>query len=438
MSKMNVKTVTVLGANGTMGSNVAGIWASFGDAKVYMVSRTKEKSEKAIDRAAASVRADVIRQNMYAKDYSDMAECIRKSDVVFESIAEDEELKKNLLKQISGYISEKTLICSGTSGLSIDEMAEMLPGEYRKNYIGMHFFNPPYNMTLCELIGSKYVSKKKMEEVKEYLETRLFRTVVMVKDHPAFMGNRIGFHLINLAVQYAEVYKDRGGIDYIDAIMGAFTGRNMPPIRTADFVGLDVHKAIVDNIYENTEDYARETFRLPQYVNDLINKGCLGQKTGQGLYKTVRSEEGRKTYLVYDINTKEYREIRKYDMEFAASMIKDFSEGLYKNAMDKLLDDISEEAMICKSFMAEYVIYSLHINNEVGYTMHDADDAMATGFSWIPPLALIESFGGKETFETIIRQVMSNEEIEKAAAFDLLSQSLESKYDHKRFFKAKR
>ena len=91
---MNIKTVTVVGANGTMGSNVAGIWASFGGAHVYMISRTKEKSEEAIKRATKSVRADAIKQNMEAKDYSDLAECISHSDLVFESIAENEELKK--------------------------------------------------------------------------------------------------------------------------------------------------------------------------------------------------------------------------------------------------------------------------------------------------------------------------------------------------------
>src|SRR5699024_7403668 len=122
-----------------MGSNVAGIWASFGGAHVYMISRTKEKSEEAIKRAAKSVRADAIKQNMEAKDYSDLAECISHSDLVFESIAESEELKKDFLKEAAKHISDHTLVCSGTSGLSIDEMAEVLPKQYRGNFMGMHF-----------------------------------------------------------------------------------------------------------------------------------------------------------------------------------------------------------------------------------------------------------------------------------------------------------
>lgn len=435
---MDIKKVTVLGANGTMGSNVAGIWASFGDATVYMISRTREKSEKAIDRAVKSVRADAIRQNMEAKDYTELEECVSQSDLVFESMAEDEGLKKELLKKISGYVSENTLICSGTSGLSIDEMAEVLPNQCRGNFIGMHFFNPPYNMTLCELIGSKYVKREKLEEVRSYLIKKLLRTVVIVKDYPAFMGNRIGFFLINLAIQYAEMYKDRGGVDYIDAIMGPFTGRNMAPIRTADFVGLDVHKAIVDNVYKNTDDYAREVFKLPQYVEELIDKGRLGYKTKEGLYKTVQLSDGRKGYYVYDMKTKDYRPIKSYGMSFASFMIRDLSEGLYKRAMERLMADDSEEAMICKKFLVEYVIYSLHINSEVGYTMYDADAAMSAGFSWIPPLSLIKSFGGKEVFKRVAQQVLTEEEMMEKNAEKLLAGCPESKYDFKRFLKAKK
>lgn len=435
---MDIKKVTVVGANGTMGSNVAGIWASFGGAHVYMVSRTKEKSEEAINRAAKSVRADAIKQNMEAKDYSNLAECISNSDLVFESIAENEELKKNFLKEAAKHISDHTLICSGTSGLSIDEMAEVLPPQYRGNFVGMHFFNPPYNMPLCELIGSEYVEKGKLEEIKRYLENRLLRTVVIVKDRPAFMGNRIGFFVINLAIQYAEIYKDKGGVDYIDAIMGPFTGRNMAPIRTADFVGLDVHKAIVDNVYMNTNDYAKGAFKLPEYVEKLIGEGRLGYKTKEGLYKTIQTETGKKRYCVYDIKTDQYREIKNYDIPFASSMVKDFSEGLYGDAMARLLDDYSEEGKICKKFMVEYVIYSLHINREVGYTGYDADDTMAAGFSWIPPLAVIESFGGKEEFGRIARTELLEKEWNEMDVDTLLTNSLQSKYDYKRFFKAKR
>jgi 3-hydroxyacyl-CoA dehydrogenase len=148
-------------------------------------------------------------------------------------------------------------------------------------------FNPPYQLTLCELTASPYSDMQMYQKLKAYLMNKLYRTVAESKDLPALLGNRIGFYFMNEALQYAERYQVNGGIDYIDTLLGPFTGRTMPPITTADFVGLDVHKAIVDNIYENTNDYVHERFVLPGYVQKLIDQKKLGRKTGEGLYKLI-------------------------------------------------------------------------------------------------------------------------------------------------------
>ena len=144
-------------------------------------------------------------------------------------------------------------------------------------------------MTLCEFIPSQYADKTQAHLLKLYLRDVLHRNVVEVKDTAAFMGNRIGFQFINLALQFAEKYKYSGGIDYIDTIMGGFTGRAMAPLTTSDFVGLDVHQAIVKNIYENTCDYEHNSFVLPAFVQEMIREKRLGRKSGAGLYKTGSS-----------------------------------------------------------------------------------------------------------------------------------------------------
>lgn len=434
---MKIKTVTVIGANGTMGSNVAGIFAAFGGAYVYMVSRSKEKSEKAIERAAKSVRADSIKAHMEAMDYSRLEECIEKSDLIFESVAEKIDLKIQVLEKIAKFATEAAWICSGTSGLSINKMSQSLPENMRKNYMGMHFFNPPYNMTLCEIVLSDYATEEQKEEVVSYVTETLLRCSILVKDKPAFMGNRIGFYLINLAMQYAEVYKADGGIDYIDAIMGGFTGRNMPPLRTADFVGLDIHKAIVKNVHCNTDGVGREAFMLPEYTEKLIEDGKVGRKAGEGLYKAVE-KDGKKEYFVYDIEKDEYRNIRKYKFDFAEEMLLCLAEGSYEEAMSILVDNTSKEGEICKSFLVKYVLYSLYINNEVGHSVFDADDAMATGFSWIPPLALIEAFGGREKFQNLALNILSDKELREYDMEDLLSNCPQSRYDFRKYLKAKR
>lgn len=285
----HIKIVSIIGANGTMGRNIAAIFASFGSAVVYLISRSVEKSDDARENAYHSVRAESIKNRMIPIDYSQLEECVTKSDLIFEACAEEWAVKENIHRMISEALnnlpSDKALnkvVCSGTSGLSITRLAEIYDESLRSNVIGMHFFNPPYQMTLCELIPTIYTDRDLFFDLYDYTEKVLLRTTVEVKDSPAFLGNRIGFHFINEAMQLAEQYKNNGGIDYIDAIMGAFTGRSMAPLVTANFVGLDIHKAIVDNIYENTCDYSHESFVIPDYVTTLIKNGHMGKKTGGG------------------------------------------------------------------------------------------------------------------------------------------------------------
>jgi 3-hydroxyacyl-CoA dehydrogenase len=298
---MKIKTITVVGANGTMGANVSAIFASFGNATVYMVSRDKEKSKKAAIKAGKSVKADSIVSRLFPVDYSSLDECVKASDLVFESAAENLELKIELHTKIGQSLKKGAVACTGSSGLSITRLAECYPEELRGQFFGVHMFNPPYQLTLCELTASPYSDMQMYAELKEYLTSTLFRTVAESKDLPAFLGNRIGFYVMNEALQYAERYQDNGGIDYIDSLLGPFTGRTKPPITTADFVGLDVHKAIVDNIYENTNDYVHEKFVLPGYVQKLIDQKKLGRKTGEGLYKLIKNDSGDKRMMVYDI-----------------------------------------------------------------------------------------------------------------------------------------
>ena len=298
---MNIKTITVIGANGTMGKNVSGIFASFGNAKVYMVGRNIEDVIDAKQKAINSVKSSAIDVNLMQKDYSSLGQCIKESDLIFESIFEDLEVKRDVYNLISKFIRPGTIVATGTSGLSINSLGLSFEEEVRKSFLGIHMFNPPYNMTLCEVIPTEFTDKDLLIDIKKYLTERLKRKVVEVKDQPAFLGNRIGFQFLNEALQLSEKYKQRGGIDYIDSIIGPFTGRSMAPLVTANFVGLDVHKAIVDNIYENTQDYANETFIFPTYSKNLVLENRLGAKTGSGLYKTIREDNGSIIKYVYDI-----------------------------------------------------------------------------------------------------------------------------------------
>lgn len=261
--------------------------------------------------------------------------------------------------------------------------------------------------------------------------------MVEVKDSPAFLGNRIGFQFINEALQTAEKYKYNGGIDYIDAILGPFTGRAMAPLVTADFVGLDVHKAIVDNLYENTNDYAHNTFILPQFAEMLIKENRLGRKTGEGLYKTIIHDSGAKIRQVYDIEHGYYRNVMKYQFPFVEEMVSAFQVGDYEKGFVALINNHSLEADLCCTFLLKYILYSLEAAKDVGYDIHSADDVMAAGFNWCPPLAILEALGGTKVVEQLCVERLEQNILEKIQVKKLLEKAEPSRYDYRRFIKAK-
>ena len=154
-----VKVVTVIGATGTMGANVAGIFAAFGNAKVYIVGRDIEKVRNIIPRIVGSVKADSIIKNLIPADYTALETCVAESDLVFESLSENMELKIEMASKIAGSLREDAISCTGTSGLSVTTIAEVYPQKLREHFFGVHMFNPPYSMPLCELVSTIYINK---------------------------------------------------------------------------------------------------------------------------------------------------------------------------------------------------------------------------------------------------------------------------------------
>ncbi|MCB1179678.1 MAG: 3-hydroxyacyl-CoA dehydrogenase family protein [Leptospiraceae bacterium] len=390
-----IKTVTILGANGAMGAGSAGVIASFGNAKVHMLARDVSKAQEGIEKAVKSVRTDTIKSRMIPGTYdNDLEKAVSESDWVFELVAESYEIKEPINARIAKVRKPGTIVSTVSSGLSIERLAKSFDSDGKKHYFGTHFFNPPYKMILCELVSHKGSDKKVIKKLGEYLETVLGRAVVYTNDTPAFAGNRIGFQLMNEIALFAEKYADKGGIALMDEIMGGFTGRAMGPLATVDFVGLDVHKAIVDNIYENTNDGARETFKLPTFIQKLIDEGKLGMKSGEGLTKRVKSADGKREKFVYNISTGNYDPYPKIDLAFAKEASAKIAASDYKGAMETIKKAQGFEAELCRYFIKRYVSYSLSIVGEVVENKENADAAMGFGFNWVPASAFVDFLGG--------------------------------------------
>lgn len=402
---LGIKTVSVIGANGTMGSTVSGLVAAFGDAKVFMICRRTEAAASAADVAANSVKAGAIRSRLIPATYDSLEDCVSRSDWTFETVAEDTSIKADIYKRIDKCLKAGSIISTGTSGFSINKLSENFSQKVKSSFFGTHFFNPPYNLTLCEMIRSEATDKKIFDAMKVYLKEVLYRDVIETTDTPAFLGNRIGFHFLNKALQYAVRYKKEGGIDYMDAILGPFTGRGMTPLATIDFVGLDVHKAIVDNVLANSCDYDHDAFILPEFVSGLIGQGKLGLKTKEGLFKTVTNDDKTNQYLVYDIASAGVRPVRKYNLPFASQMVAHLAVGNYDMAAQSLKEAKSKEALLCKHFLVSYITYSIVTAQAVAESVTDADIAMTTGFNWIGPVALLGALGGYEEVLAMAKEV---------------------------------
>lgn len=390
-----IKTVTIVGANGSMGAGSAGVVASFGETKVHMLARTLDKANEGIEKAIKSVRTDTIRPRMVPGTYeNDLAKAVSESDWVFELVAESYAVKEPMNAEISKHRKPGTIVSTVSSGLSIEKLSKAFDEDGQKHYFGTHFFNPPYKMILCELVSHPGNDADVTKKLGKYLDKKLKRAVVYTNDTAAFAGNRIGFQLMNEVAQIAEKHQDKGGLALMDAIMGGFTGRAMPPLATVDFVGLDVHKAIVDNLYEQTNDLAHETFKLPEYIQKLIDGGNLGAKSGQGLFKRTKTPDGKREKFVYNIATGNYDPYPKFDIPFTKEAANKIANSDYKGAMNVIKEASGFEAELCRYFIARYISYSLSIVGEVVDNKENADAAMGFGFNWVPASAFVDFLGG--------------------------------------------
>lgn len=429
---MEIKNVAIFGGNGTIGSLMGGLIAGFGRANVYLISRDKTKlNEKLFDRIYNSIKSDSIKNRLIPCDYEEAKKILNKCDWIFESVAEDYKIKTSIYNIINEYAKKDAIITTGTSGLSIEKLSKVFNPERKKYYFCTHFFNPPYHMNLCEIIPNEHSDKEIVSKFRKYLEETLIRTTIMSEDKPAFIANRIGFKLMNELLLMADRYKEKGGIAYIDSLFTGYTGRNMSPLSTIDFVGLDIHKAIVDNIYENTEDEFRNDFILPLWFDELIKENALGNKSGKGLYKNDGKE-----VLVLDINSKDYKVKPKYEWKDIKEIEELISIGEYSKAYKSLLDCTSKEKEIVTKVLIEYILYSIYISKFTAEKIEDCDDAMAAGFGWCPPIALKDLIDEVKNFEELCVKYIGDEILRKYDLYETIRNLPKSKYDYKKYIKA--
>jgi 3-hydroxyacyl-CoA dehydrogenase len=402
---LNLQRVVILGANGTMGAGSAEVFAA-GGCDVMLLARSTEKAREGLVGAQNMAKSLRIGDRMSVGTYDgDFDEAISKADLIFEALAEDLEIKKAFFERVDRHRRRDSIVATVSSGLSITAMAAPCSESFRRNFLGIHLFNPPNAIVGTEVIPHAGTDAQLVPAIVEMLERRFGRVVTLCRDLPAFAGNRVGFKVLNECAQLAAEH----GIAFIDYLIGPYTGRAMPPLATVDLVGWDVHKAIVDNVHANTNDEAHDAFALPTYVAELIDEGHLGNKTPErgGFYR--RTKEGGKTVnLVLDPKSGGYRapsDVSVEPIEFVEKMRELHHTGRYAEAFKVFLAAGGAHADLARKVVLGYVSYALNRvgEKEVVREPRDVDRIMGFGFNWAPPTVLVDVMGVKETIAALER-----------------------------------
>jgi 3-hydroxyacyl-CoA dehydrogenase len=402
---VEIKDVVVLGANGTMGAGSGEVFAA-GGCDVVFLARSVEKAHEGLVTAQNMAKSARIADRIAVGTYDqDLEEAVAKADLIFEALAEDIELKKQFFARVDKCRRPDSIVATVSSGLSIAEMAHGRSTTFRTSFLGIHLFNPPHVIVGTEVIPHADTNPALVPEIVRLLETRFGRVAIVTADKPAFCGNRIGFKVLNEVAILAEQH----GVTFIDYLIGPYTGRAMSPLATIDLVGWDVHKAIVDNVHVHTTDEAHAMFKLPTYMDKLIDHGHLGNKTPAlgGFYRRVK--EGKQTItLALDPRTGAYKDTREdgvRPLPFVEKIRQLHRVGKYAEAMREFVTAEGAEADLARKVIFGYVSYGLNRvgDTEVVRQPRDVDRIMGFGFNWAPPTVLVDVIGLKESVRAIER-----------------------------------
>jgi 3-hydroxyacyl-CoA dehydrogenase len=406
-----IEKAVVLGA-GTMGSRIAAHFANAGLPCILLdiVPPTLPPNAPAADRNKV-VRAglDAAKKSKPAAFFTaalaekiaignlddDLARCAE-ADWIIEVVAENLEIKRNLLARVAQFRKPGAIVTTNTSGLPVHLIAEGMSEDFQQHWAGTHFFNPPRYLKLVEIIPGPKTSHQVVERLSEFCDQRLGKGVVVAKDTPNFIANRIGtFSMLNALRLMSTLGMT---VEEVDACTGPAVGwPKSATFRTADIVGLDVLVHVVKNIYETApKDESREMYKVPALVEEMAKRGWLGDKTGQGFYKKMKGE-GEKEILTLDVNTMEYRPRQK--ARFASlemgKAIEDTRERLRALVGPVLEGQKGDKAQqFLWGALSEMCLYAARRVPEISDNMVDVDRALRWGFAWeLGPFEIMDAIG---------------------------------------------
>lgn len=442
MSYRRIKKAAVLGS-GVMGSQIACHFANIGLEVLLLdiVPRELNDSEKAAgksledkserNRIVDEALQKAIKMNpapLYSQEFAkristgnleDDLHLIKDADWVIEVVIEKLEIKQQVFENVEKHRRAGSIISSNTSGIPINSMLKGRSEDFQKHFLGTHFFNPPRYLELLEIIPTEKTDKELVDFMMDYGRRFLGKKTVLAKDTPAFIANRIGvYSIMNLLHTVKELDLT---VEEVDKLTGTVLGRpKSATFRTSDVVGLDTMVLVAKGVYENRpDDEDRDTFKIPEYVEKMVENKWLGSKSGQGFYKKTKDDKGNSKILSLDLNTLEYKEQKevRFDAIGKAREVENVTERtrILVNSDDKAGE------FYRKTFFSLFQ-YVSHRIPEISDELFRIDDGMRAGFGWqLGPFEAWDAMGVKESLEKM-------KEMDKGAA-DWVQQMLDAGID---------
>lgn len=420
MNKNNriIRKVAILGS-GVMGSRLACHFANAGVSTLLLDIVTPNLAENELNQPAArnrlvnSALETALKSNpspIYKTEFSkkiktgnfdDNLSLLSEVDWIIEAVVENLEIKRSLFEKVELHRKKETLISSNTSGIPIALMAKGRSEDFKAHFCGTHFFNPPRYLRLLEIIPTAETKPEIVDFLMDYGSLFLGKTTVKCKDTPAFIANRIGIFSIMAVFKLMD---EMGlSIEEVDSLTGPLTGKpKSATFRTSDVVGLDTLVKVANGLQLGLpNDKDKDIFKIPAYLQSMLEKNWLGDKSGQGFYKKTKSITGEKQILALDLNTLEYKEQTKprFDSVGNAKQIESLKDRL------KFLSAQTDKAgQFLNALNAMVFQYVSHRIPEISDDLYQIDDAMKAGFGWeLGPFEIWDTLGIERTLESMTK-----------------------------------
>jgi 3-hydroxyacyl-CoA dehydrogenase len=407
-----INKVAILGA-GTMGARIAAHFANAG-VPSYLFDIVPPDADGPARNKIAAAGLDAARKSKPAAfmepslarlvtvgNFEDDIKKLADADWIIEAVVENLDLKRALLKKVEAVRKPGTIVTTNTSGLPVGKIAEGFSDDFRWAWFGTHFFNPPRYMRLLEIIPTPEADRAAIAAIAHFCDVRLGKDVVIAKDTPNFIGNRIGtFSVLNVIRLMQEMGLT---IEEVDALTGQAVGwPKSATFRTIDLVGLDILGHVVGNMTTNVHD-ERSDLRLPEFFGKMLERKWLGDKTNGGFYKKAKSSEGKEDErLALDWKTLEYhpRQKPKFPALDMAKSIEDTGTRLRTllglDGSGPLKGD--KAGVFLWSALSDLWTYSANRVPEISDSIVEIDRAMRLGFNWeLGPFELWDAAGVEAT-----------------------------------------